>query len=174
MSFNMMAKNERKEVIDLLLHGKVQAQTGILLSRKGWPQPSGRSYAFYLIKPPFPVRSTSHSKLYQGIKKIFPDAEWVGLRMSTSPVISMVAKIPTPAGMVMVWRNAWNHGAYNFVTYEEALDQFYFCGEAKTAIEMTRVIASDVKDLPLYINENFHPVAMEILRTRLKGERSRL
>ncbi|MCX5884323.1 MAG: hypothetical protein NT096_00160 [Proteobacteria bacterium] len=125
MSFNMMAKNERQEVIDLLLYGKESKPIGLT-----------RSYFFYLTKD-LPVRSTSHSKFYKGIKKTFPDAELIGLMMSTCTRTALVAK------------------------------QFYFCGQAETTIQMTRVLTS--KDLPLLISEEFHPVAMDILMKRLKG-----
>ena len=150
-TFTMVLNSDRITAVDLLLYGKPDKTT----RPNGWK---------FRLNPELPVRSTSHSLLYAAINNLYPDTEWLGLSITTSPAVALVAKIPGPDGRVLVWRNGWNRGAYNYLIYKKK--QFYHRMNMTDTLGLLKILLSKREDMPRdTCKEN-----LTLVMDRLKGK----
>lgn len=145
---------DRKDVVDLILHGCVYLSHNS--SSKSWTLKKATQ------------RAVNYSSFYKEGHKVLPTAKWLVLKADSSKKTCIIAKVKTPNGVVFGGRNGWNRGHYNFIIYNQSTNKFFNCSTWRATLDIMEVLTADEKNLPLFISRDMHPVARSLVVERLK------
>ena len=121
----------------------------------------------FFIVDLLPAKSTSHSNLMTEIDNKYPRTKWVGVQQvgdSRLPVI-LIAKIQTPIGLVLAWRNGWNMGHYNFIVHAEG--KIYNRMSVKETMDLISILSLNDNELPLLLHTDLCEQNKALIMKRL-------
>ena len=147
-SYQLAYKKGRHALVDLILNGTPNEN-------------------FHIVDR-LPARSTSHSNLMTKINTKYPGTEWIGIQQTgdTRLPVVLVAKIQTPIGLVLAWRNGWNMGHYNFIVH--AGDTIYNRMSVRETMSLIKILCLNDDELPLIVHtENTCKKNKDLIMKRL-------
>jgi hypothetical protein len=162
MGFTMVKTPERELVIEMLVgHMNRHAHSG---SSQTEPTGSGVYFRIHNID-----WALSHDTPFsKAVTEKYKDVVWLEMRSRSirGTQVAQVAKISTPAGLVMAWRNGWNAASGNFVVWFK--DVWHSRRSMGEVLELIEMLTGDEKRLPLYLNsksERNKTLAVDLLRS---------
>jgi hypothetical protein len=147
-SYQLAYKKGRRALVDLILNGTPNEN--------------------FFIVDQLPTKSTSHSNLMTEINVKYPKTKWIGVQQvgdSRLPVILM-AKIQTPTGLVLAWRNGWNMGHYNFIVHAEG--KIYNRMSVRETMDLISILSLNNNELPLIVHTGLCEENKRLVMKRLK------
>lgn len=128
----MVSMADRAIALDVILNNKLMY---------------GARYVLESIEYPHLNRVTKFANI---VTKKFSNVEWLVMELSTSTYTSLVAKIHTPSGLVIAFRNGWNMSQYNFAIWHK--DNWHFRQNAADTVEWIDMLISPIEQMPLFIH----------------------